>query len=307
MSAPSSHELPGEAVFPEGIAVQTATGELFVSSFTSGAIFRGSLERPGMEVFLPGGVDGRTSALGLAVDQRDRLLVCGGTSGLVFVYDLARRTLLRRFDNGLPKTTDPREPKAFINDVTITPVGDAFLTDSIVPVLYRIPAYALEEGGVGDAMLEPWLAFEGTALRYTYGGDLVSSLNLNGIVSSADGRFLLVVQTNTGKVFRIEVATRQVDEVKGVVIPGGDGLVLDGQVLYGIHVDPAPIMRFRLSPDLLRGEAEPLHRQPALKAPTTGVMVDGRLLVVNSQFDKLFYGGQPEQPFTVSNIAVDGL
>jgi hypothetical protein len=66
-------------------------------------------------------------------------------------------------------------------------------------------------------------------------------------------------------------------------------------------------MRFRLSPDLLRGEAEPLHRQPALKAPTTGVMVDGRLLVVNSQFDKLFYGGQPEQPFTVSNIAVDGL
>ena len=178
-------------------------------------------------------------------------------------------------------------------------------------MLYRIPAEALAEGRLaatqGDGQLEPWLSFADTPLRYQFGNDVIASLNLNGIVSTGDGRYLIVVQTNTGRLFRIDVASKRVAPIAGVVAPGGDGLVLDGQTLYVIHVDPVPILRFRLAADFSRGEPDPLPRQPSLKAPTTAAFAGGRLLVVNSQFDKLFYGGQSEPPFAISSVDVGGV
>ena len=206
------------------------------------------------------------------------------------------------------KTVDPMQPKAFLNDVTTLPNGDAFLTDSIVPMLYRIPADALAGGGLGppegDGLLEAWLPFADTPLQYQFGNDVIASLNLNGIASTADGKYLIVVQTNTGRLFRIDVASKTVEPIAGVDAPGGDGLVLDGQTLYVIHVDPVPILRFRLSADFSSGESDPLPQQPSLKAPTTAAFAGGRRLVVNSQFDKLFYGGQSEPPFAVSSVDV---
>ena len=306
MSAPESYILPGDAVFPEGIVARA--DEFFASSFTQGTIYRGRLDRSSADVFLAGGADGRTSALGLALDGRGHLFICGGTTGLAFVYDADSGKLVRRFDNGLAKTTDPMQPKAFLNDVTTLPNGDAFLTDSIVPVLYRIPADALTADGRGapqaDGRLEPWLSFADTPLQYQFGNDVIASLNLNGIVSTADGRYLIVVQTNTGRLFRIDVASKRVEPIAGVHAPGGDGLVLEGQTLYVIHVDPVPILRFRLGADFSSGEPDPLPHQPSLKAPTTAAFAGGRLLVVNSQFDKLFYGGQSEPPFAVSSVDV---
>lgn len=306
MSALESYILPGDAVFPEGIVVRA--DEFFASSFTQGTIYRGRLDRASAEVFLAGGTDGRTSALGLALDRRGHLFVCGGATGLAFVYDADSGKLIRRFDNGLAKTIDPMQPKAFLNDVTTLPSGDAFLTDSIVPMLYRIPAEAVAGAGLdapqGDGRLEPWLSFADTPLRYQFGNDVIASLNLNGIASTADGRYLIVVQTNTGRLFRIDVASKRVDTIGGVDAPGGDGLVLEGQTLYVIHVDPVPILRFRLGADFLSGEPDPLPRQPSLKAPTTAAFARGRLLVVNSQFDKLFYGGRSEPPFEVSSVDV---
>ena len=302
MSALESYTLPGDAVFPEGIVVRA--GDFFASSFTKGTIYRGRLDRPTADVFLEGGTDGRTSALGLALDRRGHLFICGGMTGLAFVYDADSGKLVRRFDNGLAKTTDPMQPKAFLNDVTTLPNGDAFMTDSVVPLLYRIPAEAV--AGLGapqeDGRLEPWLSFADTPLQYQFGNDIVASLNLNGIASTADGKYLIVVQTNTGRLFRIDVGSKRVDPIAGIDAPGGDGLVLDGQTLYVIHVDPVPILRFRLGTDFLSGESDPLPRQPSLKAPTTAAFAGGRLLVVNSQFDKLFYGGQSEPPFAVSSV-----
>ena len=89
--APSfTYTLPGAAVFPEGV---TARGRTFyVSSTTDGTIFRGRLDRPAAEVFLPGNQDGRTTAVGLEA-ARGWLFVAGGATGQVFVYDLGTRGL----------------------------------------------------------------------------------------------------------------------------------------------------------------------------------------------------------------------
>lgn len=80
---------------------------------------------------------------------------------------------------------------------------------------------------------------------------------------------------------------------------------LDGQTLYGIHVDAEPVLRFALAEDFLEGEPRPLAMRPALLAPTTAALARGDLLIVNSQFDKLFYGGEPDPRFTLTRVPIE--
>ena len=129
-SAAQLYVLPGDAVFPEGIAYQASTGDFFVSSTTDGAIFRGNVGQSVATPFLPGGGDGRTTAVGLKVDEQNRLFIAGGGTGRLFVYDASTAQLIRRFDTGASPT--------FINDVALTPAGDAYFTDSMSPFLYRV-------------------------------------------------------------------------------------------------------------------------------------------------------------------------
>jgi hypothetical protein len=76
---PSAHTylLPGERVFPEGVALNEAIGDFFVGSTTDGTIFRGNLAEPGeeAEVFLEPGGDERSTAIGMKVDLGGRLFV----------------------------------------------------------------------------------------------------------------------------------------------------------------------------------------------------------------------------------------
>ena len=77
------------------------------------------------------------------------------------------------------------------NDLAVTPRGDVYVTDSLRPVLYRIPAGERRTSGV--EALPVALDFTGTALQYAPG------FNVNGIDATV-GR-LILVQSNTGKLF----------------------------------------------------------------------------------------------------------
>src|SRR5262245_24437343 len=188
---PAQYILPGNNVFPEGIAYQPETGNFYVSSNSDGTIFRGDVNEETASVFLPGGSDGRKTATGMKVDDQGRLFISGASSGQVFVYDTATRALLATFDNGLTAT--------FINDVAIGKDGAAYFTDSISPFLYRV-----SQNAQGGFEFEVWLDFTGTAVIYQPG------FNLNGIDATDNGKYLIVVQTNTGKLFRIDTATKEV-------------------------------------------------------------------------------------------------
>jgi Cu-Zn family superoxide dismutase len=261
-----AYTLPGDQVFPEGVAVDSR--RYYVGSTTDGTILSGGLRGRSAGVLLPGGTDGRTTAIGLKVDS-NRLYVAGGATGSVWVYDLITRTLIRRFDTGTG---------GFLNDLTITTRGDAYVTDSRRPFLYRIGA-ADVRAGTGDAVgLEPFA---------TYPGFQSGALNANGIVASGE-RTLLYVQSATGKLFRLDVPTRTIQAVDlgGADLSNGDGLVLKGRRLYVVRNQQGVVVKLRLSGDLREAEVVSVTRDPGFRFPTTAALAGGRLLVVNSQFDR---------------------
>ena len=280
--------LPGEQVFPEGIAYWSDTGAFYVGSTTDGTVFRGNVEGDSKrtEVFLEPGTDGRKTATGMEVDAEGQLFIAGGDTGEIFVYDTESGDLVRRLST-------PEAEATFLNDVAVTPEGDAYFTDSMRPVLFRVPAT-----GDGVSEPEPWLNFEGTPLEYE------ESFNLNGIDATDDGRYLITVQSNTGELFRIDTESKEVVEIDlgGETLANGDGLLLDGGTVYVLRNQQELIVPVALSGDYTSGEAGEGFTDPSFAYPTTMAKHGGRLLVVNSQFDR--QGGEPELPFTVSEVDI---
>lgn len=282
----TSYTLPGTAVFPEGIAHQNGSKNFYVGSTTDGTIFRGTLGQEETEIFFPP-VAERPTAVGMKVDAQNRLYVAGGNTGKVFVYDTVGKTLLRTL-------TTPAASATFLNDITLTPDA-AYITDSQRPVLFRVSRSA---SGLGE--IESWLDFTGTALEYQTG------FNLNGIASTPDGKYLIVVQSNTGKLFRITVADKSVTEINlsGGTVKNGDGILLDGQTLYVVRNQDVIIVPVRLASDFSAGTLGTPFSDDSLRYPTTIAQEGKRLLVVNSQFNRRGEGRTPELPFTVSDIAI---
>jgi Cu-Zn family superoxide dismutase len=224
----------------------------------------------------------------LKVDRRGRLFVAGGDTGLIFVYNVRDGELLARLDTGTA-------PATFINDVVVTGGGDAYFTDSVNPVLYKV-----SDNAQGQLVLERFVDFTATVLAYQPG------FNANGIVTTGDGKYLIVIQSNTGKLFRISTATRKVMEieVRGGGLRAGDGLVLSRRKLYVVRNRQGLIATVQLTRRYASGRVMSGVRDESFRFPTTAALARGRLLVVNSQFDKYGRGLIPELPFTVSSVAV---
>ena len=285
------YALPGDEVYPEGVAYRPETGEFFVGSTPDGTVFRGNVGEPGAEaeIFLEPGKDGRTAATGTKVDPEGQLFVAGGDTGQLFVYDTGTGQALASF------RIQPENEMTFVNDVALGPDGSAYFTDSINPRLYRLFPYG--EGGYG---FEPFLDLEETPLEYGEG------FNLNGIAATEDGRYLISVQSNTGNLYRIDTRskeTRQVD-LGGETLENGDGILLDGRTLYVVRNRQGLIFPVRLAQDFASGEVGEGFTHPSLAYPTTIAAYDGHLLVVNSQFDRRQSGEEPELPFTVSSLEI---
>ncbi|OZD55033.1 superoxide dismutase [Rhodococcus sp. 06-1477-1B] len=293
-SGPSNvgvYNLPGTGVFPEGITAADDT--FYVTSTSDGAVFRGTVGSPDVSVFLPGGADGRTGAAGIDVtdddDRPDYLVIAGGATGKVWVYDANSGDLVATFTNGLgPDAT-------FLNDVAIADNGDTFVTDSRSPALYRIPFDQIV-AGTQDAPMETFVNFDGSPFVYGEG------FNANGIVENDDESALIVVQSSTGNLYRIDKTSKEVTQVDlgGATLMNGDGMEMDDDTLYLVRNRDGLISKVDLNDDGRRGSVTGEITDPSFAYPTTVAAVDDRLLVVNSQFDKR--GGEPVEPFTVSSV-----
>jgi Cu-Zn family superoxide dismutase len=282
---PDAYAIPGAAVFPEGIALDRRSGDLYVSSTTDGTIFKGNVRRAALAPFAPAGVAGRTSATGMQIDGRGRLFVAGAGTGKAFVLSTHDAGTIAALDS------KPGASPTFVNDVALTP-GYAYFTDSLRPVLLRV---ALRGSTIGE--LEPWLDL--TATPFAYG----DGFNANGIVSFDGGAVLVVVQSNTGKLFRVDTRTRAVSAIDlgGATLTDGDGLLAQGSRLLVVR-NGGQIVEVRLRRDRRAGRIVRTIASGALMFPTTMVRDDDRLLVVNAQFDKR--GGAPVLPFTVAAVAL---
>ncbi len=282
---PDQYVLPGAAVFPEGIAYDPrGGGTIYVTSTTDGTIFCGDPKDATLDPCFPGGTGGRTTAVGIDVGSEGQLFVAGGATGRVFVVSGTGAPLAN-----LVGTTGP----TFVNDVAVVRGDTAYVTDSQNPVIYRV----YQTAG-GAYTLEPWLPLAGTAIQY------VPGFNLNGIAASPSGRELYVVQSNTGFVFRIDVATKTVTriDVGGELFRNGDGIEVRGNTLYVVQNMQQQIAEIRLSGDGTSGTLVARTGDASFRFPTTFVEARGRFLVVNSQFNRRGPGLTPELPFTVSVI-----
>ena len=276
-----TYELPGEAVFPESIGIDAATGDAYVGSLADGTLYKLTADGKA-EVWGAGGQDGRGSVAGVKVDERGRLWAAGGYEGTLRVYDLRTRELLARLATGA-------EP-SLVNDITFGPRGDAYVTDSLVPALFVAHAEptALERWADLAAADVPWPA----------------GLNFNGLVLTADRRSLVACQTNLGRFWRIDLASREVGEV---MLAGGplehcDGLAIAGPTLY-VAVNACNLVAvIELADDGSAGRVTRLLRSDAFAFPTAVAVSGDRLLVVNGQLDQM--GSQPRLPFTVAVVAI---
>lgn len=261
--APTTFNLPN-GFQPEGIAIGRAPFAYFGSRAT-GSIYRANLATGTGEVI---SVGPGTASLGLKLDGRGRLFVAGGGGGNARVIDVATGQVLASYT----LQTVP----SFINDVVLTRDA-AWFTDSTNPVLFRVPF------GRGGAL--PTAA---QVQRVPLTGAIVfaDGPNANGISATPDGRGLLIVQTNTGLLFRVDPATgvtTQVD-LAGQTLAGGDGLLLSGNILYVVQNRQNTLAKVRVDPAGTRGEVLARVTDPRFDVPTTVASFGPRLYLVNSRF-----------------------
>jgi sugar lactone lactonase YvrE len=263
---------------PEGVASRNHGRVFFVGATGDGTIYRGTIDNPTVSEFIPGG-SGK-SAIGLEV-AGGKLFVAGGMTGKVFVYKLRTKELLATFDTG---------SGAFLNDLVVTRKGDVFVTDSFRPMLWQITAAQVKarSGAPVGIPVEP-------EIHYTAG-----QFNLNGIVARKGGRQLIVVQSNEGKLFRIDLrrgaTSRVIRQITAVSLPGGDGLLLDHGRLIVVQGSPARLQFLKLNGDATRAELRATRTDPTLRGPSTVDRAKNLYLVVNADF------ATSTKPFTVSGL-----
>lgn len=254
---------------PEGIDIDRR-GVAYLGSLADGSIYRIDLRRGGGDTFSPAvGIP----AVGVEVDRRDRLFVAGGPSGTARIIDTDSGDVLAQYQLA------PAGTPAFVNDVVVTRDA-AYFTDSVNPVLYRLP---LERNGALPAQEQ--------VTPIPLGGDLVydddpATFEVNGIETTPDGSALLVVQSSTGQLYRVDAATGDATlvDLGGERLENGDGLTLDGRTLYAVQNRLNQVAVIDLDRDGASGEVERRITDPLFDVPTTVAVSGKRLYLPNARF-----------------------
>jgi hypothetical protein len=273
-----------DGITPEGIAVGSGT-EFFTGNLRTGSIYKGDL-RTGEGGFI-NDFESRF-ALGMKHDpRRDVLWVAGAFSGLGYVYDA---------DTGETVSVIPlaTQQPTLVNDVVVTRTA-AFFTDSFQPVIYRVP---LDSRGLPTGPAE--------TLQLT--GDFVfvpGEFNGNGIDATPNGKTLVLVNTETGRLYTVDPDTgvASLIDLGGELVPSGDGIVLDGKTLYVVQNFLNQIAVVHLTSDLSSGVVRIPITSPDFRIPTTAAEFGHALYAVNARFDVVPPGNPaPDVEFEVIRV-----
>jgi sugar lactone lactonase YvrE len=272
-SFPTEFPLPN-GFLPEGIAIGPGPFAYF-GSRADGRIFRVDL-RTGVGADFSAGPG--TPSVGLKTDRFGRVFVAGGTAGNGRVIDRAGTILVSyQFATGT----------SFVNDVVLTPDA-AWFTDSRIPTLYQLPLRFGRLPGPTEfvplALSGDWVQGEGN--------------NANGIAETPDRRALLVIQSNTGLLHRVDKrtgVTRTVD-LGATVLTNGDGLLLDERTLFVVQNRLNQVAVLRLNRSGTSGELVETLTDPRFDVPTTVAAFGDRLYLPNARFNT------PPEPTTPYNV-----
>jgi hypothetical protein len=266
---------------PEGIASGSGTS-FYVGSLADGAIYAGDYRTGKGSVLVPG--QPGLMAMGMCVDQRSNaLFVAGAMSGQGRVYDASTGVLLRTYQ--FQDVLNAAPMSYLINDVIVTREA-AYFTDSFAAFIYRVPLGP--DGALPD---------QSAMIRIPLSGDFVQVpqspqapggfiLNSNGIEATSNGEWLVIVQTVTGDLFRVDPHTgvTKLIGLGGAALPMGDGLLFEGSRLYVVQ-DSRSIAIVNLNDDLTSGTIERVITDPDFRVPSTIASFGDSLYAVNARFD----------------------
>ncbi len=276
-------EITDRGLYPEGVEYDAARDRFLLGSIRRGEVV--SVSRDGTST--PFIQDERLrSVVGIRVDsKRGRLLVNSADYGVAArsepedrfetaalgIYDLETGAPLQFIDLSALR---PGESN-FVNDLAVDSDGNAYVTDSLAAAIYRVTPEGRPEVFIAHE------AFRGPGF------------NLNGIVVHPDG-YLLVAKKSDGSLFRIPLdnpaAFARVAMDRPLEAP--DGLVLvDPRTLLAITNRAGDTLGNRFH--LLRSDGDWSRAASAESAaasdsyPTTGVMVEGRMIVTHGYLHRL--------------------
>lgn len=200
--------------------------------------------------------------------DRSRLFVAGGNTGMAFVYSTRTGQNIASYQLS--------GGGSFINDVVVTKSA-AWFTDSLKPVLYRVPLGPGGRPGAQSGMTTVELTGD-----YQHG----SGFNVNGIDATPNGKTLVIVQSSTGRLFTVTPAglTKAIVLAAGESVPNGDGILLDGKTLYVVQNRLNLVAKIGLAPDLRTGRVIRRISNPGFDVPTTAAEHGSRLYLVNARF-----------------------
>jgi hypothetical protein len=270
------------ALYPETIEYDEKTGRFLVGSMRDGGVFE--VERDGAVSRLV--TDERLcSVLGIVVDaKRGRLWAVNADVGsslrpspagpkklaAVGIYDLATGAAVDYVD-----VAPVFAGAHLLNGIALDRDGNAYVTDSFSPVIYKIDA----QGKPSVFLESPQFAGEG--------------INLNGLVVHPDG-YLLVVKKSDGALFKVPLAdpSRFTKVAIADALIGGDGVLLVGTRDLVIIANQVPgsaaNAAFSLSTDDDWTSARRRAAQPIGDVyPTTGIVQGGKIYVLSSKLNEL--------------------
>jgi len=265
---------------PEGVAWDSRSESFFVGTVGTGTIYRATLRDATLRPFItPDSAAPADSAVGMKVSD-GKLYVAGGPTGSVYVYEIRTGALLARFETGVG---------GFLNDLVVTQTGDVYVTDSFRPTLWHLTSSMVKAGSGAPESINV-----GPEIAYTAG-----QFNLNGIVARRGGRELIVVNSVSKSLFRIDIdrdkpAARTITKIDAPEL-AGDGLLIDRGRLLVVTGNPAAVTVLNLSRHDSRARVDKVLTDPSLRGPSTIARAKDRYLVVNAAF------GQPT-PYTVSAL-----
>ena len=274
---PDRIELPN-GFQPEGIDIRHDTA--YLGSLADGDIYAADLRSGRGRVISQGP---GTPSVGLKADRDGRLYVAGGPAGSGRVVDIR--------SGAITKTYQFTTAAAFVNDVTLTKDA-AWFTDSFQPQLYRVGR---------DRHGKP----AGTATTVPLTGDyqhVAGGFNANGIAPTPDGRGLIIVQSATATLFRVDPATGQTTRIDlgGATVPNGDGLLLDGNRLYVVQNQLNRIGIVDLNDAGTSGRLVAAISSPDFAVPTTVAKSGDRLYLPNARFGT---PPTPDTPYWVTAVS----
>jgi hypothetical protein len=217
--------------------------------------------------------------VGLATDPRGRVYVAGGDNATQPDAAAGDPDFWVYAEDGdlLASLRVPSDDPVFLNDVVVGPDGAAYVTDSTTPQIFRI---AREDGD--------WQATVWAAPDPDRGPQQEGDFGLNGIEVAPDCQSLIVAQSDVGELWNYDLETAVPTRIDtgDVDLTSTDGLVVKGRTLVAVRNFPQLLTYLRLDDDATSARLLAEVPTDPDRVFTTGDVAEGRLLLVDSQFDE---------------------